>query len=90
MDLDGLLLHYLGVDEPSRATPQGLAEARQRISLDFGLERDAGRRFALWSLLAVLGDPPDPRDAFEDAKSRDAAFAFSRLLRHGDEDDAAG
>ncbi len=90
MDLDNLLRHYLGTADPSGATPDALAEASRRIALDFGLERDVGRRFALWSLLAVLGDPPDPRDAFKDARSRDAAFAFSRLLRHGEGDDASG
>lgn len=90
MDLDALLHHYLGADDPAAVDPAAVAEAHARIGLDFGVERDEGRRFALWSLMAVLGDAPDPRDAFDDAKTREAAFAFGRLLRHVDPDDAAG
>lgn len=87
MDLDALLRHYLGTDDPEAADPATLARARERIAIDFGVERDAARRFALWSLLTVLGDAPDPRDAFDDVATRDAAFAFTRLMAAADEGD---
>lgn len=90
MELDALLRHYLATEDPAGADQAAIGRALERIGIDFGVERDPGRRFALWSLMTMLGDAPDPRDAFEDAATRDAAFAFARLLRQaGGDDDPA-
>ena len=57
-------------DDPGVADPATLAPRDERIALDFGVERDAGRRFALWALLAVLGDAPDPRRRVQGCRPR--------------------
>lgn len=91
MDLDALLHHYLGDRDPATADAATLAAATDRIGIDLGVERDPGRRFALWALMAVLGRAPDPATAFEAAGERRAAQDFARLLRRGEAaaDDAA-
>ena len=43
------------------------------LRVDFGLERDSGRRFALWTLLYMLDAAPDLDVAFEDPAEREAA-----------------
>ncbi|WP_156680137.1 hypothetical protein [Sphingomonas profundi] len=87
MDLDALLLHYAGSDDPAAIGP----DTAERIAIDFGVERDPGRRFALWALLHVLGAAPDPDRAFEKAADRTAARDFTRLMaRAGEADDPAG
>lgn len=49
------------------------------MRVDLGLERDRGRRFALWAVLHMLGSAPDLDIAFEDAADRDAARTFMEL-----------
>jgi len=41
-----------------------------RLRVDFGLETDGPKRFALWSLLYMLGHAPDLDVAFEDEADR--------------------
>lgn len=41
--------------------------------VDLGLERDRGRRFALWTLLYMLNAAPDLDIAFKDEADREAA-----------------
>jgi hypothetical protein len=48
--------------------------------VEFGLETDKGRRFAMWSLLYMLGSAPDLDVAFKDPRDRDAARTFMDLL----------
>lgn len=64
MDIDALLQHYFGTDDPDTIPPLRLAAGRERLSIDFGLERDPGRRFALWTLMEVFGIAPLPAEAF--------------------------
>ena len=52
----------------------------ERMRVDFALETDRGARFALSSLLNLLGSAPDLDVAFEDAGNRDAARTFMDLL----------
>ena len=49
-------------------------------SADDGAASNKGRRFAMWSLLYMLGSAPDLDTAFEDAGDRDAARRFMDLL----------
>ena len=44
-----------------------------RMLVDLGLERDRGRRFALWTLLYMLDAAPDLYVAFKDETDREAA-----------------
>ena len=60
--------------------PQSVLEAGlERMRVDFGLETDARRRFALWALMFMLGDAPDLDVAFKDAGEREAARNFMDL-----------
>jgi len=53
------------------------------LRVDFGLETDGPKRFALWSLLYMLGHAPDLDVAFEDEADRDAARNLMNLLGAG-------
>ena len=78
MDLDSLLHHYLDGADPDE--PAQLSAAGERIAIDFGVERDPGRRFALWALLLMLGRAPDPDSAFKRETDRQAARDFARMM----------
>lgn len=85
MDLDTLLRHYFGTEDLDTLDESAIEEARQRVEVAFGTERDSGRRFALWILLHAIGAAPDPAVAFKDAKDRkaaeDYAWAAGRIER---------
>jgi len=80
MDLDDLLRRYFGTPGLSDVTPEGQAAGTERLLVDFGLERDGARRFALWSLLYLLGAAPELDVAFEDEGDREAARNFMDLV----------
>ena len=74
MDLDVLLHHYFGTDDPDTLSDTALALGNERLRIDFGTERDTGRRFALWTLMEVFGIAPPPAEVFaKDAALRRAA-----------------
>ena len=79
MDLDDQLREYFGTGELAAVPPEALAAGIERMRVDLGLERDRGRRFALWALLHMLGSAPDLDVAFKDPADRDAARAFMEL-----------
>ena len=83
MDLDDLLLRYFGTADPAEASPAVLETAIDRIRVDFGLEPDRGRRFALWSVLYLLGHAPDLDVAFKDEADREAARNLMDMLAGG-------
>ena len=85
MDFDDQLRRYFGTDNPADITPAVLASGLERLSVEFGLEQDRSRRFALWSLLAILGAAPDLDVAFEDSADRDAARNFLDLMARNPE-----
>lgn len=76
MDFDQLLVRFFGTDEIAGLAPEQLADGIARLRLQFGLERDGGRRFALWCLAYMLGAAPDLDVAFEDEADREAARDF--------------
>jgi len=76
MDLDQLLIQFFGTDDLSSVSPEQLGNGAERLRLQFGLERDGGRRFALWSLMYLLGTAPDLDVAFKDDADREAARDF--------------
>lgn len=78
MDFDDLLFRYFGSAEIDALMPSALEAGLDRMRVDFGLETNAGRRFALWALMHMLGDAPDV-DSFEDAEEREAARRFMDL-----------
>lgn len=78
MDFDDLLFRYFGSAEIDALMPSALEAGLDRMRVDFGLETNAGRRFALWALMHMLGDAPDV-NSFEDAEEREAARRFMDL-----------
>ena len=79
MLLDDQLRHYFGTEDMAAVPPAALAAGIERIRVDFGLQKDRGRRFALWALLHMLGAAPDLDVAFKDEADRDAARSFMEL-----------
>ena len=80
MDLDDLLQRYFGTTDLTDASPAVRAAGVERLRVEFGLETDRGRRFALWALLYQLGEAPDLDVAFKEPTDRDAARNLMELL----------
>ena len=72
MDLDDLLQRYFGASDLAEVSPAVHEAGVDRLRVDLGLEKDRDRRFALWSLLHVLGQAPDLDVAFKDEADREA------------------
>jgi hypothetical protein len=88
MDLDLLITHYFGTDDVVTLTPEQLADGVDQLRLQLGLERDAGRRFALWCLLYILGSAPDLNATFKDENDRNAARDFMDTVDREEQDDS--
>lgn len=86
MQLDDLLQRYFASTELAAISPGTLAAGIEHCRVDFGLEKDRGKRFALWALLHMLGSAPDLDVAFESEADRDAARTFMDLLAASDGD----
>jgi len=85
MDLDDMMVRYFGSTDLSQVPPAAQAAAIDRLRVDFGLESDRGRRFALWSVLYLLGQAPDLDVAFKDEADREAARNLMDLLAAAEE-----
>jgi hypothetical protein len=79
MQLDDQLRRYFGTTDLAQVPPSALAAGVERMAVDFGLETDRPRRFALWVLMHVLGAAPDIDVAFDDPADRAAARRFLEL-----------
>ena len=86
MDLDDLLRRYFSSTDIATVSPDVLASGLERCQVDFGLEQDRGKRFALWALLYMLGSAPDLEAAFKDADDQEAARNFMDLLAASDDE----
>ncbi len=80
MDFDDQLRRYFATDDPAALAPGALEAGIERMRVDFGMEKDRARRFALWSLLHMFGAAPDLDVAFKDAADRDAARDFMEMM----------
>ena len=80
MDFDDQMRRYFGSGDLADVTPAALASGMEHLSVDFGLEKDRGRRFAMWALMHMLGNAPDLDVAFSDAADQDAARDFMDML----------
>ncbi len=85
MDFDDLLVRYFGTSDLAEASPAVQAAGIDRLRVEFGLETDRGRKFALWSLLHMLGQAPDLDVAFNDEADREAARNLMDLLADREE-----
>jgi hypothetical protein len=79
MDFDDQLRRYFGTAQDSTLSPAAIAAGVERMQVDLGLEKERGRRFALWALLHMLGAAPDRDVTFDDPRDRDAARTFMDL-----------
>ena len=86
MDFNDQLQRYFGTADLASITPAVLASGAERMEVDFGLEKDKGRRFALWAVMTMLGVAPAIDAAFKDPADRDAARNFINLLSRAEED----
>ncbi len=80
MEFDDLLRRYFGSSDLDAIPPAALAAGVERCQVDLGLERDPGKRFALWAMLHMLGAAPELEAVFEDAAEREAARDFMDLM----------
>lgn len=80
MDFDDQLQRYFGTTDMAAIRPEAMAAGIEHMRVDFGLETDRGRRFALWAVLYMLGTHLDLDTAFEDAADRDSARDFMDLM----------
>jgi len=88
MLLDDQLRHYFGTDDIAAIPRAALAAGTERLRVEFGLQKDRGRRFAMWALLHMLGAAPDLDIAFKDEADRDAARSFMELAEQEADDEA--
>lgn len=80
MDFDDQLQRYFGTTNLAAIEPEAMAAGIEHMRVDFGLEKDRGRRFALWALLYMLGTHLDLDKAFKDEVDRDSARDFMDLM----------
>ena len=73
MEFDDQMRRFFGTDDLGAVSPAAMASGIERMQVEFGLEADKGRRFAMWSLLYMLGSAPDL-----DVASRTSATAMRR------------
>jgi hypothetical protein len=76
MDFDDLLIRFFGTADIDTLDAERLVKGVELVRMQFGLERDGERRFALWCLLYMLGVAPEVEDAFQDEDDRAAAREF--------------
>lgn len=85
MHFDDLVYQYFGsrclddIEEGPKAS--GIA----RMQVDFGLSRESGQRFALWSVLYLLEAAPVLDVAFPDAAEREAARNLMDLMARAEQ-----
>jgi len=80
MDFDDQLRRYFGTADLAAIPPAALVAGTERMQVDFGLETNGARRFALWALLYMLGAAPDLDVAFKDEADRNSARDFMDLI----------
>ena len=86
MDFEDQLRRYFATADLATIAPEALAAGIERMRVDLGMENDRGRRFALWSLLHMLGAAPDLDVAFADEADREAARDFMELMERAAKD----
>ncbi len=80
MNFDDQLFRYFGTPDLGAITLDALAAGTERMRVDFGLEENKERRFALWTLLYTLGAAPDLDTAFDNEPDRNLARDVMDIL----------
>lgn len=91
MELEALLVHFFGTDDLAALTEVEFDRALERLRIAFGVEREGGRKFALWTLMEALGIAPLPAEAFAKepqlkAVAEDYLKAAFRMERYGEDE----
>ena len=76
--MEDLLQRYFGTQDLAEVDPAALPAGVERMRVDFGLERDRGHRFALWTLLR-LGSGAIASDGSWSSRSASYALAPSAI-----------
>ena len=84
MDFDDQLRRYFATTDLTAIPQDALAAGVERMRVDFGIEKDRPRRFALWTLLHMFGAAPDLDVAFKEAADRDAARDFMEMMERAE------
>jgi hypothetical protein len=87
VDFNDQLRDYFGTSDLASLPSEALSAGVERMQVDLGLSRDRGQRFALWSILYMLGSAPDLDAVFKDPTDRDAARNFMDLAGQAGADD---
>ena len=80
MEFDDQMRRFFGTGDLGNVSPEAMASGIERMQVEFGLETDKGRKFAMWSRLYMLDSAPELDVAFKDPQDRDAARTFVDLL----------
>ncbi|MEJ6595357.1 hypothetical protein [Parasphingorhabdus sp.] len=80
MDFDDQLQRYFGTADLSSIQSEAMNAGIEHMLVDFGLETDRARRFALWAVLYMLGTYLDLDKAFKDEADRESARNFMDLM----------
>jgi hypothetical protein len=84
IDYDDQLRRYFATADLAAVTPDAMQAGIEHMLVDLGLETDSRRRFALWSLLFMLGAAPELDIAFKDPADRDAARDFMAMIERAE------
>lgn len=80
MEMQDLLRRYFGTPDLAEVDPIAAPAGVERMLVDFGLEKDPGKRFALWALLYVFDAAPDLDVAFKEPAEQEAARAMMDMI----------
>jgi hypothetical protein len=80
MDLDDQLRRYFGSADLSTLSGAALEAGLERARVEFGLEKDRARRFAMWTFMYMLDAAPDLDVAFKNEEDRNAARDFMDMV----------
>lgn len=83
MDLEDQLHRYFATRDLGALSPDALAAGVEKMRVDFGMETDRARRFALWTMLHIFGAAPDLDVAFDNDGDRNAARDFMEMMERG-------
>lgn len=86
MNFEDQLRRYFGTSDIASIPADGLAAGAEHMLVNFGLETDRPRRFAMWTLMHILGIAPDLDIAFKDADDREAARNFMDLAARSEDE----
>lgn len=89
MELEALIQHFFGTGDPGSLSEAEFDLGIERLKIGFGVEREPGRKFALWTLLHAFDAAPLPAEAFAKepqlkAAAEDYLSAAFRLERFGE------